>query len=307
MPGGAELEHPVSALAAIARVTKLADAKSVLLLPWQFSPTVVGGLVLAAALYGRGARGMGLPASQRTAFYLGLLVIYCALQTRWEYYASHMIFVLQLQHFALHDVAPVLLAWSAPHSALARGLPRRTSFMDARYIYLRTHKLQRSVRAAARVLLNPFIAVTVYVLALLVWLWPPLTFDVMLNNGLYRLMSWSVLAGALPFWSLVLDARPWPLARLKPGHRLVMLHFAMLPIVLAGAALSLSERNLYPVYAVCGRFLPIPPVSDQQLGGVVMWVLGAAIFALVFFIVLGRNLEQEEAELSARRLAGQSW
>ena len=292
--------------ASIGPVTKLAGAKSVFLLPWQFSPTVAGGLVLAAALYGGGSRGMGLSLGRRIAFHLGLLIIYCALQTAWEYYASHMIFVLQLQHFALHDLAPVLLAWAAPRAALARGLPRRTSFIHARYIYVRMSWLRRVIRAASRLLLNPVVATTTYVLALLVWLWPPLTFDVMLSNELYRLMSWMVLAGALPFWSLVLDARPYPLARLKPGHRIVMLHFAMLPIVLTGAALSLSDSNLYPVYAVCGRFLPIPPVSDQQLGGAVMWVLGAAIFALVFFIVLGRNLEQEEAELSARRLAGQS-
>jgi putative membrane protein len=128
----------------------------------------------------------------------------------------------------------------------------------------------------------------------------------MLSNGLYRLMSWSVLVGALPFWSLLLDPRPYPLAPLKPGHRIVMLHFVMLPIVLTGAGLTLSGRDLYPVYAVCGRFLPIPAVADQQLGGAVMWVLGAFLFAVVFFIVLGRNLEQEEAALTVRRLADQS-
>jgi len=300
-------------VASIEPVTKLAGAKSVFLLPWQFSPTVLCGLVLAAVLYGRGSRGMGLSAGRRIAFYLGLLLIYCALQTAWEYFASHMMFVLQLQHFALHDLAPVLLAWAAPRAALTRGLPRfpRASRSPrlthfTRLIHMRAAGLQETIRAAARLLLNPVVAVMTYVAALLVWLWPPLTFDVMLSNELYRLMSWSVLAGALPFWLLVLDPRPYPLARLKPGHRIVMLHFAMLPIVLTGAALSLSDRNLYPVYAVCGRFLPIAPVSDQQLGGVVTWVLGAAVFALVFFIVLGRNLEQEEAELSARRLAGQS-
>jgi putative membrane protein len=154
--------------------------------------------------------------------------------------------------------------------------------------------------ATLRLLLNPFVATTAYVAALLVWLWPALAFDVMLSNGLYRLMSWSVLAGALPFWLLVLDPRPHPLARLRPGQRIVMLHLAMLPIVLTGASLTLSSRNLYPVYAVCGRFLPIPAVADQQLGGAVMWVLGAFLFAVAFFIVLGRNLEQEEAALITR-------
>ncbi|MGH8198884.1 MAG: cytochrome c oxidase assembly protein [Steroidobacteraceae bacterium] len=252
-------------------------------LPWQFSPTVVIAIALAALLYRRDSHParppVPVPAARRVAFYLALLVIYCALQTGWDYYASHMIFVLQLQHFALHDLAPVLLAWASPRGALARCLPRA--------------------------LLNPVVAALTYVAALLIWMWPPVTFDVMLSNGLYKMMSWTVFAGALPFWSLVLDPRPHPRARLTPGSRLVMLHLAMLPIVLTGAALALSERNLYPVYAACGRFLPIPAVADQQLGGVVMWVLGATIYAVTFFIVLGRNLEQEEAAFGGRRLADQ--
>lgn len=271
-----------------------------LFLPWQFSPTVVLAVILAAALYSRGSSRMrpAPSAGRRIAFHVGLLVIYCALQTSWEYYASHMLFVLQLQHFALHDLGPVLLAWAAPRAALARGLPR---FLEAR-----AGLAKRVIRTLTRVLLDPLIATVTYVAVLLVWLWPPLTFDVMLSNGLYRLMSWSVLVGALPFWLLVLDPRPYPLARLKPGHRIVMLQFAMLPIVLTGAALTLQVRNLYPVYAACGRFLPIPAVADQQLGGAVMWVLGAFVFAVAFFTVLGRNLEQEEAALTVRRLADHS-
>lgn len=271
------------------------------LLPWQFSPTVVAAIGLASALYrcGSGRMSPAVPAGRRTAFYLGLLVIYAALQTGWEYYASHMIFVLQLQHFALHDLAPVLLAWAAPRAALAKGVPGR--------VRARATPVKRVMRTVMRLLLNPFVAGTTYVAALLLWMWPPVTFDVMLSNELYKLMSWSVLAGALPFWALVLDPRPYPLARLKPGHRLVMLHLVMLPVVLTGAALTLSGRSWYPVYAVCGRFLPIPPVADQQLGGVVMWILGAALYAIAFFIVLGRNLEQEEDALTVRQLADHSW
>lgn len=284
------------------------------LLPWQFSPTVVIALGLAAALYGRGSRHLrsGAPAGRRLAFYLGLLIAYGALQTSWEYYASHMIFVLQLQHFALHDLAPMLLAWAAPRAVLAAGLPRSVHGWAARMVHAKQAMCAMPVmslmRALMRLALNPFVAATTYVAALLIWMWPPVTFDVMLSNGLFKLMSWCALAGALPFWSLLLDPRPYPLARLKPGHRIAMLHLVMLPIVLTGAALALSARSWYPVYAVCGRFLPIPPVADQQLGGVVMWVLGATVYAIAFFIVLGRNLEQEEAAaLSVRRLADHSW
>jgi putative membrane protein len=263
-----------------------------LLLPWRFSPAVLAVGLVTAALYGRGAARTGNRSPPRwLLFYPGLLLTYAALQTSWDYYASHMLFVLQLQHFALHDLGPALLAGAAPGATLARGLP-----LPAR---VRAQALQRALTGPLRLVRNPCMAVTLYLASLLLWLWPPLTWYVMVSNGLYTLMSWSVLVLALPFWSLVLDPRPHPLARVGPGGRIVMLHLAMLPVVLTGVSLTLTERDWYPVYAVCGRFLPIPAVADQQLGGIVMWVLGAALFAAVFFIVLGRNLEQEEAATAA--------
>jgi putative membrane protein len=281
-----------------------------LLFPWNFSPTVLVAVIIAAVLYARGAgrdvlsssgtesSGQGASLSptstgRRLAFGLGLALIYAALQTYWDYYASHMLFVLQLQHFALHDLAPALIAWAAPRAVFARGLPP--------FVRRLLRGMTPALRKPARVILNPWIAAIMYVAALLIWLWPPLTFAVMLSNALYKLMSWSVLAGALPFWFVMLDPRPYPQARARPGQRIVMLHVAMTAIVLTGAMLTLSTRDWYPVYAVCGRFLPITAVADQQLGGVVMWVLGALLFVPVFFIVIGRNLEQEEA--AARRAA----
>jgi putative membrane protein len=264
-----------------------------LFLPWQFSPAVLTAVLAAAALYAHGARRTTPPPAvgRRITFYAGLLLLYSALQTSWQYYASHMFFVLQLQHFALHDLGPALLVAVAPGAALARGWPRAARRP--------AQGMLRALRGALPFLHNPCAAVVTYVGSLLIWLWPPLDFYTMVSNRLYELMSWTVLLAALPFWSLILDPRPYPIARTRPGCRIVMLHFAMLPIVLTGVSLSLAERDWYPVYAVCGRFLPIPPVADQQLGGIVMWILGGALFAAVFFVVLGRNLAQEEAAAAA--------
>ena len=264
------------------------------LLPWQFSPTVVIAVLVAALLYRRGASHTRPPlaARRRAAFHVGLLLIYAALQTSWAYYASHMFFILRLQHFVLHDLAPVLLAAAMPGAVLARGLPRP--------MQTPLHAINEALRGPLRLLRNPGIAVAIYVAGLLIWLWPPLSTYVMVSNWLFQAMSWSVLATALPFWSLVLDPRAHPPARARPGCRLVMLYLAMLPMVLTGVSLTLAQRDWYPVYAVCGRFLPIPPVADQQLGGVVMWIFGSALFGAVFFTVLGRNLEQEEAAAAAQ-------
>lgn len=264
-----------------------------LLLPWEFSPTVLVTTVLAVTLYALGSAraAPAVPHRRRIAFYLGLLLIYGALQTSWDYYASHMFFVHRLQHFVLHDVGPALLAASAPAAELAAGLSlwfgQRAAWMTAK------------LRAVSLVVFDPWTATAMYIASLIVWILPPVHFYIMLSNWLYRLMNWSVVLGDLPFWWLILDPRPYPLARLKGGYRLLMLFAVMLPTMLAGAILSLSRHDLYPVYGICGRFAPVSPVTDQQLGGLIIWIPGSLLTLIAMLIVLARMLRQDDAARAA--------
>lgn len=263
-----------------------------LLLPWEFSPTVLVTVALAGTLYALGSARTAppVPHGRRVAFYLGLTLIYCALQTSWDYYASHMFFVHRLQHFVLHDVGPALLAASAPEAVISNGLPERLRRMAS---------MQSALRLPARVLFDPWTATAMYIGSQILWIWPPVHFDVMLSNWLYKLMNWSVVLGDLPFWWLILDPRPHPLARAKGWQRLLMLFIVMLPMMLAGAILSLSRRDLYPVYGICGRFAPVSPISDQQLGGLIIWIPGTLLILLAMLIVLGRMLHQEHPRQTA--------
>ena len=218
------------------------------------------------------------------AYFAGVGLVYAALQTSCEYYASHMFFVLQLQHFVLHDLGPALLAAAAPGATLYRGLTHGAG-----------SALQPRIRALGRpfhFLLDARIATALYIVTQLVWLLPPIFFDTMLSNRLYKVMSWSTVLGGLPFWHLMLDRQSYPLARLRLRQRFVFLYLAMMPMTLVSAALAFSQTNWFPVYAVCGRFLPISPVMDQELGGSAMWIPGAALFGIVFFMFLGRRLDQ---------------
>jgi putative membrane protein len=247
------------------------------------------------ALYVRGlATGVPVPYPRRIAYFAGVVLLYAALQTGCEYYASHMFFVLQLQLFVLHDLGPALLAAAAPGATLFLGLPQAA----------RPHLQTASgvLRLPAAVLLDARVATALYIVSQLLWLLPPIFFEVMLSNRLYKLMTWSSVLGGLPFWHLMLDPRSFPLARLRLRQRFFVLYVAMLPMMLASAALAFSQTNWYPVYAICGRFLPISPVMDQELGGTAMWVPGAALFGIVLFLFLARRLDQ--AEIVARHAAG---
>lgn len=266
-----------------------------LALPWELSPTVLIALAVAAALYVRGMGRAAPPPSmfRRTAYFGGLAFIYAALQTRWDYFASHMFFVLQLQHFALHDLGPALLAAAAPGAVLARGLPQR--------LQARLPPAARLLRAPARALRDPGLATAIYFVTQLIWFVPSIAFDAMISNWVYRIMSWSVVLGGLPFWHLILDPRGYPLARLRLRYRFMILYLAMVPMMLLSAALAFSQTDWYPVYAVCGRFLPISAVADQQLAGMAMGIPGQLLFGVILFLALGRRLERASAPAAAMR------
>lgn len=264
------------------------------LLPWQVSPTVLVAIAFAVILYVRGMRRTTPPAplARRLAFFGGVAFIYAALQTSVEYFASHMFFVLQLQHFTLHDLGPALLAAAAPGAALARGLPERAEGT--------LPVAARALRGSSRLLRDPIGATAIYFVTQLIWFLPPLAFDAMISNWVYRIMSWSVVLGGLPFWHLILDPRPHPLSRLRLRYRFAILYLAMVPMMLLSAALAFSQTDWYPVYAVCGRFLPISAVADQQAAGMAMGIPGQLMFGIILFLALGRRLERASATASVR-------
>lgn len=73
-----------------------------------------------------------------------------------------------------------------------------------------------------------------------------------------------------------------------------MLVVVTLPMMVSGAILGLSTHDRYLVYEVCGRFLPISAVTDQQLGGLVIWIAGGITIGTVFIVVLARMLANEK-------------
>lgn len=82
------------------------------LLPWDFSPTVLGFALLAASWYLRSGAAAAL--WRRRCFWTGFLILYGALQSGLDYYADHAFFVHRIQHLLLHHLGPFLVALGLP-------------------------------------------------------------------------------------------------------------------------------------------------------------------------------------------------
>jgi putative membrane protein len=59
---------------------------------------------------------------------------------------------------------------------------------------------------------------------------------------------------------------------------------------------------VYDVYEVCGRAWPMPPETDQLIGGVLTWIPPAMMSILGILIILRRTLREDTSRASRSTL-----
>lgn len=261
--------------------------------PWEFSPTLIVCFLLSAFLFVRGCRNKRINVSRQLLFWSGWLLLYLSMHTHVDYYAERVFFIHRAQHLVLHHLAPLLIMLSYPGQVMRAGMTRgmrlglqrfnQTAFGQT-LIYWLTHKL-----------FIPFL----FVFLVIVWLFPTIQFYSMLNVNIYRFMNWSVVVSGLLYWNLILDRRPYHPPQLSaktslgrwwqkrtlsgggavmsPLERVMSPVLTMAPQIVAGAIIAFSSTDLYPLFEICGRALPITAAQDQGWGGLIMWVPAGAV------------------------------
>ena len=203
------------------------------------------------------------------------------LQTHFDYMAQHMFFLNRIQHVVMHHIGPFLIALGCAGETIGRGMPPR----------LRRIAESRTAALTIRVLQQPVVAVFLFVGLFYFWLVPPVHFRAMIDPRLYALMNASMVLDGLLFWSLTLDPRPRPPARVSYAARFVLAVVVMFPQIALGAVITFSTHDLFPYYDLCGRLFPsLDALADQQIGGIViippvmMSVIGALLVVNAFRI-----------------------
>lgn len=188
--------------------------------------------------------------------------------------------------FTVHMIQHLLLALAVPPLLLLSIPPTRLhQFLDAH------HSMRRGLRG----LTIPWVAAALFNANLWVWHAPPLLAAMMENPVLHLCINLLYLLTGLLFW--------WPLLRplegrtLSLGWKLAYLFFSDMPMMLLGAGMTFSG----PLYAFSMTNPPMYMVvsaQDQQLGGLLMWIVGSLFFyivvASIFF--LQWMLQQEKIQ-----------
>jgi putative membrane protein len=251
------------------------------LIPWETSVTVASATAVTALVFIRGSLKCKLFFRQKLYFWIGLLSLYLVSHTQVDYYAEHEFFIHQLQSLVLHHLGPFFIVLSHPKEVLFLCFP-----MTAKR-FIRMLSGWKPVQCLVTVLLHPVTLVIVFVGLIIFWLLPSIHFIAMLDWRIYRLMNWSMVLNGLMFWGVVLDSH----SKWSPGSRIVMMLAVVPPQILIGALIFFTPHELYPIYSLCGRaFTGMNAITDQQIGGLILWMNAAMMSVMGILIVIHKEL-----------------
>jgi putative membrane protein len=260
---------------------------------WNLDPILWLGIIgfVAAYFYAIGPlrrrHQLGPPATSRQIAYflLGALTLAIALVSPLDYIGDHYLFSAHMiQHMLLVVVAPPLWLLGTPSWLLAPLFRREP------------------VRQITRLITNPIVAFLLLNATLYIWHIPPLYSAALTNEALHIVEHLMYIALGVLFWWVVLSPVEES-SRVSRGVAIVYLFLACQPMVLLGALLTFAPAPVYLPYVAAPRISPLSPLTDQQLGGLIMWLptnipflIGLSVF---FFTWVA---EQDRAE---RRAAGE--
>ncbi|HEY7632229.1 MAG TPA: cytochrome c oxidase assembly protein [Thermoleophilaceae bacterium] len=252
--------------------------------PWSLDPIQLAPLALVALLYARrvatlARRGRPVPARRQAWFYAGVAVVALALVSPVDAVGEERLFwVHMVQHLMLGDVGALLivLGLSGP---LLRPL---LAFGPLR---------------ALRALAHPLVALPLWIACFYAWHLPALYQAALRHDGIHALEHLLFFATGALMWAAVVEPLPGP-AWFGSGPKAAY----TLVIRTAGAILAnvfiWSSHAFYPVYAAGERISGISPVTDQRIGGLIMFTEGGIVTLVAFGVLFLRWTREAELRQS---------
>lgn len=264
---------------------------------WSFRPGVTAALAIAAGTYAwrfRQAFAGEQPArtarfgdhARAIAFACGLVLMFLALSSPIDTLGEERLFTAHMaQHLLIADIAPILLL-----VGLSRVLMRPA-----------VRRLQGVERALGPVA-QPLTALLLFVGVLSIWHIPAMYELALDNDWGHAIEHASFFAAGLAFWWYVIEPVP-PRHRLEGGALVAYVAGAKVMLSVLGVILAFSPDALYDTYERAPRTWGLSPVSDLNIGGLLMMTEQSVVLLITFAVLLSRLLDRSErAQLRRERL-----
>lgn len=239
--------------------------------------------------------------AQAAFFTAGLLALVVAFASPLAALDGRLFWAHMAQHVLLLAVAPPLILLGRPWATSWQALPRDVRRPVARS--LAHGRPTRPLRAAARMLGSPPVALAIFCGTLFVWHVPAL-FDATLTSGTVHVIEhMTFLAAGFLLWSQLIDSPPLRSRLGDPARAL----YALVAVA-AGTALTLllvlAPSALYAGYAdLASRPGGFSALADQRLAAGIMWVPGSIPFIAAALVFVYRWLDEDSPRQPAHRLA----
>lgn len=266
---------------------------------WEWAPLVLAGLAVSGAWYLAGLRmvwrragvGNGIPTWRAACFAGGLLVLFVALVSPVAALGEALFSAHMVQHLTLMLVAAPLLVAGSPLLAALWALPRSWRPGIGRW-----WRRSPRVRAVVAWITAPIVVWLMQLTVMWVWHAPRLYQAALRSEWVHALEHLSLLTAALLFWWLVMQ--PTGRRRMSYPATMVFIATTLMQSGALGALLSFSQRPWYPAQAAGAAVWHLPPLADQQLAGVIMWVPMDLIYLAAAAVIFMRWLAAEERHSS---------
>ncbi len=275
------------------------DYSGPFLLAWNFDPLVTIGLIVTAVAYYwalRRVREAGRyehPNWQVLCFYAGLVTVAIALLGPFDMYNDDVFTFHMIQHMILiQATAPLLLFGRPVQLALHAISPKNSGPV------LRTILRPSGVRWVLTFLTNPVVSFFLFNGAIVLWHFPQFYDAAIVNETVHVLEHMTFLGVALLFW--------WPMIDPIPRHHKMKRIWAVVSVFFSmmissnglGAILTLADSVIYSPYLANPNPFGWDPHTDQQIGGLLMWVGGGTLWLFIALGIIIRilNLENRKVE-----------
>ena len=276
-----------------------------ILLSWDWRLEVLLVLVVLGTLYVRGwrqlrrrTRGNTRRRSQlatrwRLVSYLaGLVFIGIALLSAIDLLSQQLFFMHMIQHLLLIMIAPPLLLIANPMPFLLWGLPtswRRKVGSGLSQVLHRESSVRRNVRSAT----GPGVIWLFWTISVIGWHDTTL-YNLALTSELVHDLEHLFFFGAgMLFWWHVTGSGPRIHKQFGLPARIAFTLSAVPPNMALGVVLAFAGTAFYTYYEGVPRVWGIDPATDQNIGGIIMWIPGSMMYIIAALIMIAALLRGE--------------